>query len=139
MFAALLGTAQLFAQSKAVPDIINLSKQVFVWEVDHKIDSLKKLLDEKFVVVSSNGESQSKIQYLARLRSGNFAHNRIEVKENTVTVVDNTAVLVGKGKFDVTVSGTSNSLHLSYTEVFTRPNTKKPWKLLAMHASLLDH
>jgi hypothetical protein len=138
LLIATLFSAQLFAQSKKEAAVINLSKQIFTWEVNNKIDSLENLFDEKFVVVSSNGDSQSKTQYITRLKSGSFVHNSIDVEENTASVVNNTAVVVGKGKFTVTVSGNNKSLHLSYTEVFTRPNAAKPWKLLAMHASALE-
>ena len=134
---ALFFAGQLFAQSKEEVAILSLSKQIFTWEVDNKLDSLENLFDEKFVVVSSNGESQSKTQYITRLKSGKFLHNNITVEENTAIVVNNTAVVVGKGKFIVTISGESKSLHLSYTEVFTRPNTGTAWKLLGIHASML--
>ena len=134
---ALLTSSRVLAQSNDEALIIKLSKQIFSWEVTNKIDSLASVFDEKFVVVSSNGESQSKTQYISRLKSGSFNHNSIEVEENTASVVDNTAIVVGKGKFTVTVSGSERSLHLSYTEVFTRPDPNKPWKILAMHASML--
>jgi hypothetical protein len=136
---AMFLVAQLFAQSNEETSVLRLSKQIFTWEVDNQIDSLENIFDEKFTVVSSNGESQSKQQYIARLRSGNFTHNSINVEENTAIVADNTAVAVGKGKFTVTVSGNIQSLHLSYTEVLTRSGTQKAWKVLAMHASLLEH
>lgn len=129
---------QGFSQSKEETGILRLSRQIFRWEVDDRIDSLEILFDEKFVVVSSNGESQSKKQYITRLRSGNFIHNSIDVEKDSSSVVNNTAVVVGKGKFNVTASGNNRSLHLSYTEVFTRPDATKPWKLLAMHASMLE-
>ena len=137
-FIAILLTVQLAAQSNQESAILTLSKQVFDWEVNNKIDSLENLFDEKFVVVSSTGETQAKQAYIARLKSGSFIHNSIVVKENTATVVDNTAVVVGKGKFTVTVSGNNKVLQLSYTEVFTRSGVAKPWKLLAMHASMLE-
>jgi hypothetical protein len=129
---------QGFAQSKEEKEILSLSRQICRWEVDNKIDSLEILFDEKFVVVSSNGERQNKKQYITRLRSGDFIHNRINVEKDTSSVANNTAVVVGKGKFSVAVSGNNRSLHLSYTEVFTRPDAKKPWKLLAIHASMLE-
>jgi len=135
---AMFFTAQLFAQSKEEAAVLGLSKQIFAWEVDNKIDSLANLFDEKFVVVSSSGETQSKKQYITRLKSGSFNHNGIEVEENTAMVVNNTAMVIGKGKFTVTVSGNNKLLHLSYTEVFTRAGATKPWKLLAMHATMLE-
>ena len=134
---ALLTSTRVLAQSNDEASIIKLSKQIFSWEVTNRIDSLASVFDEKFVVVSSNGESQSKTHYISRLKSGSFNHNSIEVEENTASVVDNKAIVVGKGKFTVTVSGSVKSLHLSYTEVFPRPGANKPWKILAMHASML--
>ena len=135
----ILFAVKLSEQSNEEGAVLSLSKKIFVWEVDNKIDSLENLFDEKFVVVSSNGGSQTKEQYIARLRSGSFLHNAIDVEGNTATVVNNTALVVGKGKFTVTVAGSVRSLHLSYTEVFTRSDASKPWKLLGMHASALEN
>jgi hypothetical protein len=80
--------------------------------VDNKIDSLENLFDEKFVGMRSNGDSQSKTQYITRLKGGNFIHNSIDVEDNSATVVNNIAVVVGKGKFSVTVSG--NTCHFTF-------------------------
>jgi hypothetical protein len=130
--------ANVMAQSRAEAEILNLSTAIFKWEVENKIDSLENVFDEKFVVVSGDGSSQNKKQYLTVLRSGNFLHNSIDVTESTATVVNNTATVVGKGKFTVTISGNKITLVLSYIEVFTRLSNKKPWKVLAMHATVLE-
>jgi hypothetical protein len=135
--ATLFFYTQLFAQSKSELEILKLSKEIFNWEVADKIDSLANIFNEKFVVVGSTGELQTRDKYLALLRSGNFVHNSIEIEENIATVVDNTATVFGKGKFTVTVSGNKITLRLSYIEVFTRPYPGKEWKILAMHASKL--
>lgn len=55
---------------------------------------------------------QTKNQYLTTLKGGNFMHNSIDVEENTATVVNGTATVVGKGKFVVTISGNKITLHL---------------------------
>jgi Domain of unknown function (DUF4440) len=127
-----------FSQTSAEKEILKLSEKIFTWEVTNQIDSLEKVFDEKFVVVGGDGSSQYKKQYITVLRSGNFVHNSIDVSENVATVVNNTATVVGKGKFTVTVSGKEISLLLSYIEVFTRPNKRKPWTVLAMHATVLE-
>jgi Domain of unknown function (DUF4440) len=129
--------SHVFAQSEAEAEILQLSKQIFNWEVENKTDSLENLFDEKLMVVSSAGETKNKEQYLATLRSGNFVHNSIDVEESVAVVVNNTAMIVGKGRFAVTVSTNKVTLRLSYTEVFTRPDQNKPWKILAIHASKL--
>jgi Domain of unknown function (DUF4440) len=137
IFFLLIGF-QSFSQTTAEKDILKLSAKIFTWEVTNKIDSLEKVFDEKFVVVGGDGSSQFKKQYISVLRSGNFTHNSIEASENLATLVNNTATVVGKGKFTVTVSGNKISLPLSYIEVFTRQNSKKPWTVLAMHATVLE-
>ena len=127
----------IIAQTQDELKIQDLSANIFKWEVENKIDSLENVLHEKFTAVSSNGSIQNKNQFTGRLRSGNFVHNNIEIEENKATVSDNTASLIGKGIFTVTVSGEKNVIHLSYIEVFTRANPNAPWKLLALKASAL--
>ena len=133
----LLMNGHLFAQTQQETEILKLSEKMFKWEVDGKTDSLASLFDEKFMVIGRTGDIQTRSQYLATLRSGNFVHNSVDVEENTATVADNTATIVGKGKFTVTVSGTKITLHLSYIEVFTR--RKNGWSLLALHAGILQN
>ena len=136
---AFLSVLSGYAQTSNESEILKLSNQIFKWEVENKIDSFEKIVDEKFVVVGSSGESQSKQQYMARLKSGNFIHDSIAVETNTATVSNNTAFVFGKGKFNVTVSGKKVTLILSYMEVFTRSKVGDNWKIIAMHASALQH
>ena len=128
-------TGNLFAQSKTEGEILQLSKTIFNWETENKVDSLANVFDDKFMVVSGTGDIQTKDQYLSVLRGGNFVHNSIDVEETTATVENNTATVVGKGKFTVTISGKKITLHLSYIEVYTK--NKQGWKLLALHAGIL--
>lgn len=133
----LITTTITFAQSKEEKGILNLSAQIFEWETGNQIDSLQAIFHDKFFVTGSDGTSQTKSQYISRLRSGGFAHNSITVEDSTVTLSGNTALVSGKGTFAVTVSGKPVSLHLSYLEVFTRQSRNEPWKVLAMKANAL--
>jgi hypothetical protein len=127
------------AQTAPEQELLALSNRIFNWEVNGHIDSLAQKFDDKFVVVSSAGESQTKKQYLARLGSGNFVHNAITVNKNSAVVSGNTAAVFGDGLFTVTVNGNKIALRLSYIEVFTRTDLYKPWKVLAMHAGNLPN
>ena len=126
-----------FGQTQDEKNILALSNRIFQWEVGGKTDSLERVFDEKFLVTSATGESKSKMQYIAQLRSGNFAHNAINVEENTATVSNNTATVVGKGTFVVTLNRKKITMRLSYIEVFSRSGVNQPWKVLAMHAGSL--
>jgi hypothetical protein len=134
---ALFFTLNSYAQTNEEKQVLGLSAQIFGWEVENKVDSLEAIFHDKFFVTGSDGTSQNKPQYIARLRSGDFVHNKITVEDNTVTISGNTALVSGKGTFDVTVSGKPVSLHLSYLEVFTRGEINKRWKVLAMKANVL--
>lgn len=137
--AVLLFTGfQSFSQTTSEKEVLQLSADIFKWEVENNFTALENIFHEQFVVFSSNGMNQFKKDYLIRLQSGNFIHNSILVEENKATVTENTAVVTGKGKFAVTVSGNKRDLHLDYIEVFTRKDATSPWKVLAMKATILD-
>lgn len=125
------------AQSNQEAQVLTLSKSIFRWEISNQVDSLVEVFDQKLMVVNGTGEIQPRDQYLTALRSGSFVHNTIAIDENIATVENNTATVVGKGKFTVTISGNKLSLHLAYMEVFTK--IKHNWKLLAIHFSLLPN
>lgn len=129
---------QSFAQSASEKEILKLSDDIFKWEVENKIDSLEKVFHEKFTVVAADGNSQSKSQYISQLKTGAFVHDGITVEENNAVIAGNTAIVSGKGKFAVTISGNKVQFRLSYMEVFTRDEYKKDWKVLAMKATILD-
>ena len=136
--AVFLGATELYAQASEEAVVLTVSEKLFKWEVENNIDSLDQLWDEQFVVVGGAGDVQTKQQYLATLRSGNFVHNNIVVEENTARVANGTATVVGKGKFTVTISGNKVTLRLSYIEVYTK-NREGRWKLLALHATVLPN
>jgi hypothetical protein len=138
LICAILFTLHGYGQTAAETEILQLSNQIFKWEVENKIDSVEQIFHDKFLVVGSDGNIQTKVQYISQLKSGNFIHDSIAVEENKITVSDNTATAIGKGKFYVTVSGKKVSLHLSFIEVFTRKNVDMPWNVLVMKANVLE-
>ncbi|WP_162852434.1 nuclear transport factor 2 family protein [Dinghuibacter silviterrae] len=115
-----------------------VSTAIFRLEVSGRLDSLDALLDPRMVFSALDGRIESRDQYLQRLKGGNFMHNSIEVEESNEVVAENTAIVTGKGTFVVTVSGTKTSLHLSYIEVFVRPEPAGAWKLIALKATPLN-
>ncbi len=118
----LLTIPSIAAQSKEETEILNLSDQIFKWEVNENIDALENVFHDRFTLVGSNGNSQTKDEYVSLLSSGNFVHNSIVTEENRATIANNTATVIGKGIFVVTVSIEKRKIHLPYIEVFTRPD-----------------
>jgi len=126
-----------FGQTISENEVTNLSKSLFNWEIHNNIDSIDNLLHSQLVVVNSKGETQSKLQYLATFKSGTMTHNSIEIEESKTTVLNNTAIVAGKGVFNITAGGNNMIRHLSYIETFVK--TKDGWKLLALKASVLPN
>ena len=133
----LFASSPIFAQTKSEIEVTNLSKSLFNWEVKNNIDSIDNLLHEQLIVVNSKGETLSKLQYLATFKSGTMTHNSIEIEESKTTILNNTAVVAGKGIFNITASGNNMIRHLSYIETFVK--TKEGWKLLALKASIIPN
>ena len=133
----LFGLSPTFAQSKIENEVTQLSKSLFNWEVKNNIDSIDNLLHEKLIVVNSKGETLSKSQYLATFQGGTITHNSIEIEESKTTILNNTAVVAGKGIFNITAGGNNMIRHLSYIETFIK--TKDGWKLLALKASVIPN
>ena len=133
----LFALSPIFAQSKIENEVTQLSKSLFNWEVKNNIDSIDNLLHEKLIVVNSKGETLSKSQYLATFQSGTMTHNSIEIEESKTTILNNTAVVAGKGIFNITAGGNNMIRHLSYIETFIK--TKDGWKLLALKASVIPN
>jgi hypothetical protein len=133
----LFALSPTFAQSKIENEVTELSKNLFILEVKNNIDSIDNLLHEKLIVVNSKGETLSKSQYLATFKSGTMTHNSIEIEESKTTVINNSAIVAGKGVFNITAGGNNMIRHLSYIETFIK--TKDGWKLLALKASVLPN
>jgi len=130
-----LAATQLFAQSKSESEILAISKNIFRWEVEGKLDSLANLLNDKLVVIGSKGTKRGKNEYLTDLKNGKPVHNNIDVQEASATIQGKTAIVNGKGLFETTTNGILTTSHLSYLEVFIKE--KKYWKLIAINASRL--
>lgn len=126
-----------FAQSQDESNLLKLSAKIFKWEVESKFDSLENTLADRLVVLNSAAGTQTKTQYIARLKGGNFVHNEIEIEQSTAVISGNTGIVTGKGIFNVTANGKQSRLHLTYMEVFTQSSSYKEWTLLAMHASVI--
>jgi hypothetical protein len=133
-FAVLIGFKSM-AQTIDEKKVLELSNKIFQYEVEGKTDSLTNLFDDDLRVVTSRGDVQSKNQYTAILRSNTFSHDSINVEQSKVSLVENTAVVIGRGMFHMTISGNKLHRHLSFMEVFVF--RKKTWKLVALYASVI--
>jgi hypothetical protein len=123
-----------FAQvNKAEQQILNLSQAKFGWMVQQQLDSLSQILDERVRYGHSNGWVQTKQEVLSDFKSGKLVYSKVVVTDASVRLYKNTAIVMGKGKFDGSINNVSFSLDLLYTEVYVKKG--KQWLLATRHAN----
>lgn len=130
-------TSFSFAQSKTETEIIDLSKKRIEWLLENKADSLAALYDENSITVHGNGMIKTAKEQLDDVKGGKITYKSIDVKENTVQDFGNTAVLVGKGVFKISLNGQDMIYNMVYMEAYQKKDNQ--WKLIARQASELPH
>ena len=131
---SLAATAQN-TNTKKEKYILQLHADKFNWLTIKQYDSLNLFLDEQLVYIHSNGWIESKADIIADLKSGKLNYLGVKVTESKARIFKETAIVTGKGIFNVVMEGKPIELTLMYTEVYQEK--KKGWKLISRHANKL--
>lgn len=107
-------------------EIINLSKQKWLWMADKNVDTLADLFHEKSKFVHMGG-SWGKEQELNIIKSGGIHYKKADVHEVSVEIIDNTAILLNRITLLAVVGGNEVTNPFMVTEVYIKENGK--WKL----------
>lgn len=130
LFASFVVTAQSEAAK-----VDALHKQKFEWLINNNIDSITYLLGDKVSYIHSNGWIQNREEVLNDMKSGKLQYKSIAVEESSVNLIEQTAIVTGKGTFVGKVNTIDFSVKLLYTEVYVKVNNR--WRLLSRHACKL--
>jgi hypothetical protein len=76
---------------------------------------------------------QSRKEVMDDSKSGKLNYQKIEVSEAAVRLYENTAIVIGKGKFSGIGNNNPFALELTYTEVYIKNNGH--WQLVSRHAN----
>lgn len=138
LFILFLGMTSLVAMSQTVQEqrIIDLSKKKFQWMIAMNFDSLESVLDDRMVFIHSNGWTETKTEFINDIKSGKLRYKSIDVVEASARMYQGSAVIIGRGKFKVTLDGKDLDLELKYTEFYIQKNGK--WLLASRHANRLQ-
>lgn len=115
--------------------VLDLSKKKFGLMIRMKYDSLLPILDDRLMFVHSSGWTENKQELIQDIKSGKLKYTNIQVLEATARIYPSTAIVTGKGRFQVTLDGNNLDLNLSYTEVYVQKDGK--WLLASRHANRL--
>lgn len=107
-------------------EVINLSKQKWLWMADKNVDSLNALFDEKVVFVHMGG-SWGKTPELNVIKSGGIWYKKADIHSISVNIIDNTAILLNNITLLAVVGGNEVTNPFIVTEVYIKENGK--WML----------
>jgi hypothetical protein len=124
------------AQTQQEQAIIDLSKKKFQWMITMNYDSLEPMLDEKMVFIHSNGWAETKTEFIQDIKSAKLRYTSINVLEASARVYPASAVVIGRGKFNVKLDGKDLEFDLKYTEFYIQKDGK--WLLASRHSNRLQ-
>jgi len=135
----LLSALQLSAQKNKIDNkateiaVLELHQKKFDWMINKQYDSLQIVLEKELIYVHSNGWIETKAEVIADLKSGKLNYIKVNVTEAKARIYKNTAIVNGKGVFNVMLEGKPVEINLLYTEVYI--NKKNNWQLASRHAN----
>ena len=129
LFLLIMGVQSSYAQSNNTAEqqeIINLSKQKWLWMADKNVDSLNMLFDDKSMFTHMGG-SWGKTQELNTIKSGGIWYKKADVYSVLVNVIGNTAILLNDIDLLAAVGGNEVTNPFMVTEVYIKENGQ--WKM----------
>jgi hypothetical protein len=120
--------------SAAEQEIINLSKQKWLWMADKKTDTLDALFHAKSMFVHMGG-SWGKEQEINVIKSGGIWYKKADVYSASVNIIGNTAILLNDIDLLAVVGANELTNPFMVTEVYIKENGK--WKMGSLTFSRL--
>jgi len=134
-----LGWAVAAAQSPNPPpkteptaaerELIELSKQKWLWMAARDGESLGKLIDEQAMFVHM-GATMNKAEELRVIESGRIEYKKADVEEISARISGDTAIVLSRIELFALVGGNEARNPFTVTETFVKRSGS--WKLLAL-------
>ncbi len=99
------------------------------------LESLAPLLADDLTYTHSNGQLETKDQFLESLRSGRMQYVKIDREGVRLRAYGNTAVITGRARVDVRSEGQDRSLSLCFTDVWVKRGGR--WQMVAWQSTRL--
>lgn len=100
------------------------------------VDGLEKLMDERFVLVHSDGKVQHKADYIAELRNRVRVNGPIVNEEVTVRSYGDTVIVNGVSVQSAVSNGKPWHGRFRFTRVWRQQEGS--WKIVSSHSSRID-
>lgn len=98
--------------------IKDLHLKKFQWLIQKQTDSLNTIIHSDLYYIHSNGWKETKAEMIHNIATGKLKYSDIVVHDSEVRVIENTAIVTGKGTFFVSLDDKPIEINLYYTEVY---------------------
>ncbi|MEM9672721.1 MAG: nuclear transport factor 2 family protein [Bacteroidota bacterium] len=132
LIISLIFTQVILTQSKEEKAVADAVKALRIAMVDADEAALQEIALDELTYGHSSGLLEDKAQFVVALASGKSDFKNMDLTNQTITVVDNTALVRHELKADVVDNGNQASIHLGVLLVWQKQ--KGDWKLLARQA-----
>jgi hypothetical protein len=112
--------------TNAEQEIIDLSKEKWLWMAKRKVDALNALFHDEAVFVHMGG-TMSKEQELGVIETGRIQYKQADIQEVSVRFIESTAILLNRIRLVAVVGGNEVVNPFMVTEVYVKQNGA--WKL----------
>lgn len=125
----------VFAQAQSTPptaqekQLIELSRQKWLWMAEKDVAALDKLVDEQAVFVHM-GATMTKSQELDVIKSGRIEYKQADVQEVSVKTIGDTAIVLSTIQLFAMVGGNEARNPFYVTETYVKQGGA--WKLGAL-------
>jgi hypothetical protein len=130
IFFMIIMSPNLLSQTKTESQLLKLSSDKFEWQLNKNWDALSEMMDENIILQHGNGNIQSKEEYFKTLRNGFLEYNNIDVTERSIKIYGNTAIIIGKVKFNISINKEKRDFNFRFTEVYSYDKGK--WKMILL-------
>jgi hypothetical protein len=110
-------------------EVIDLSKEKWLWMSERNVEALDALFNEKAVFVHMGG-SWGKGQELEIIKSGGIHYKKADIHEVSVNIIDRTAILLNRITLLAVVGGNEVTNPFMVTEVYVQQDGS--WKLASL-------
>ncbi len=120
--------------TNAEQEIINLSKDKWLWMAERKLEPLEALFHEQSVFVHMGG-NMSRSQELDVIKSGRIHYKQADIQNVSARIVGTTAIVLSRIRLLAVVGGNEVTNPFMVTEVYLQQGGA--WKLVQLSFSRL--
>jgi len=117
------------AQTKDENEVVELSRQKWLWMAERNTEALDKMTDQQAIFVHM-GATMTKSEELGVIESGRIQYKQTDIQEVSVRIIGETAIVLSKIQLVALVGGNEAINPFMVTETYVKQD--KRWKLASL-------